>query len=91
MPAALQPMHGRVWWEEDCEIVAVLIVFGVHDCLDRSSAISSLARWKPGWLDALAAEHDLPSAAQVARIRRLWADFSVPGEPDFTTPEPIMR
>ena len=84
MPAALQPMHGRAFWEEDCEICAVLIVFALHDSLDRSRAIAILARWKPLWLDALAADHDLPTAAQIARIRRLWADFSVPGEPDFT-------
>jgi hypothetical protein len=84
MPASIQPMHGRSWWEEDCEILAVLIAFGIHDRLDRNTAIGALARWHPDWLDALAPAHELPTAAQVARIRKLWADFAVEGAPDFT-------
>jgi len=83
MPAGMQPLHGRAFWEEDCEIWAVLIVFAILDDADRSRAVAILARWKPDWLDALAADHGLPTAAQVARIRRLWADFSAPAEPDL--------
>ena len=84
IPSSIQPMHGRSWWEEDCEILAVLLVFGIHDHMDRSTSIGALARWHPDWLDALAQAHELPTAAQVARIRKLWADFTVEGAPDFT-------
>lgn len=77
MPAALQPMHGRTWWEEDCEIWAPLLVFGLHTPDNtRSQAIAILARWKPDWLDALAAPCDVVNAAQTRRIQDLKAQIA---------------
>lgn len=84
IPAAIAPMHGRTWFEEDCEIWAPLLVFGVHDAEnDRGRAVAVLARWKPDWLEALAEPCGVPTAAQVATIRRLWADFRIDGELDL--------
>jgi hypothetical protein len=84
MPGPLQPMHGRMWWEEDCEVWAPLLVFDVHDADNtRGRAIAILARWKPGWLDALAGRCGVPNAAQAARIADLWTRFGVVGAPDL--------
>jgi hypothetical protein len=84
MPTAIQPMHGRRWFEEDCEIWAPLIVFRVHDRDNtRSNAIGLLAHWKPDWLDALAAQEGVPNARQVHRIRDLHGEIVGSGTPDF--------
>jgi hypothetical protein len=68
IPASLSPMHGRTWWEEDCEIAAVVVAFDIDEGMDRSAAIASLARWQPEWLDALAAPLGIVNSAQAARI-----------------------
>jgi hypothetical protein len=84
IPDAIQPMHGRRWFEEDCEIWAPLIVFRVHDRDNScSNAIGLLAHWKPDWLDALAAQESVPNARQVHRIRDLHGEIVGSGTPDF--------
>jgi hypothetical protein len=84
LPSAIAPMHGRSWFEEDCEAWVVVLAFDLEDDeAERGRAIAILAHWKPDWLDALAPACALPTAAQVAKIRDLWTRFSVPGEPDL--------
>lgn len=85
MPAGVQPMHGRQWWEEDCEILAPVLVFGADGRLRRSDVILELHRWYPGWLEALAPICGAPNAAQVARILDLHAQLRPDGKPDLTT------
>jgi hypothetical protein len=86
MPEAIKPMHGRQWFEEDCEIWAPIVVFRAHSPEStRSAAIMLLARWMPGWLDALAAQEGLPTTAQVARIRDLHSQIVKSGQPDLET------
>ena len=83
MPATIMPMHGRRWYEEDCEIWAVLLVFGVHDAENsRSRAVEALAHWKPDWLDAIAPLATCVNAAQVHRIRDLHDSYARDVKPD---------
>ena len=83
MPATIVPMHGRRWYEEDCEICAVLLVFGPAEKFDRTAAILSLAQYTPDWLDAIAPLAACVNAAQVRRIRDLHDSYARDAKPDF--------
>jgi hypothetical protein len=88
MPAAIKPMHGRRWYEEDCETCAVLLIFGEGSGIDRNAAIASLAQYTPDWLDALAPVAGCVNAAQVRRIRDLHESHVPDAKPDFTAWKP---
>jgi hypothetical protein len=84
LPPAIVSPHGAAWWDDQAgaALIATCLYAPVASA-DAQANLMTLLRRRPDWLDAIAAPHALPNAAQARTILLLWERFTVPEPPCF--------
>jgi hypothetical protein len=84
LPPSIVSPHGPEWWDD--QVGAALIATCLYAPVasrDAHENLMTLLRRRPDWLDAIAAPHEKPNAAQARTILLLWERFSAPEPPCF--------